>query len=587
MSSNTRREPVGNEEVFLLKPNVTKLLTLFVATIAVAACGDSPTNARQDSNSVPLFAASHGGGPLDVREVRMDLPPHPRPWDTSDVALVAAVAAESGNAVIAIKEPASPHVREAGLRGAVSATTVTRGLDLLRGLGVQIVSLYDAIGAVHVRMDPALAPILKANPLVDYIEPRQWRRIQGVPGMDVLAFLPLGTPQTVPWGIQLVRASDAWTVTRGTGAKIYLIDTGMDTTHEDLPHPPASHCGGAYGGCDDAFPIPHGTHVMGIWTARDNTVGVEGVAPGVNPADIYLWGACSSDTGNCPTTEVINGLNAAIFDADVINMSFGSTGYDQGEANAVAQAWNYNIVLVAAAGNNQGNTILYPANYAHVIGVSGVLPDKSFASTSPCTGASSNWGSDVDLAAPFYALSTVPGGYDDESGGWCGTSMATPHVSGAAALVRAHNPTWTNQQIVNQLFNTAQDLGATGWDDHFGHGLVDAANALGVAPPPPPLSVAISGPSVITRKGTYTWTASASGGLGHYTYQWNVDYDSGFHYALGTGAAQSLTVYSGDGNFTMSVAVTSFSAHANASFYVYECISGGSNCVPRRPVGGG
>jgi subtilisin family serine protease len=282
-----------------------------------------------------------------------------------------------------------------------------------------------------------------------------------------------------------------------------------------------------------------------------------------------------------------NGLNAAIFDADVINMSFGGTGYDQGEANAVAQAWNYNIVLVATAGNNGGPTIVYPANYSNVIGVSGVLPDKSFASTSPCNGASSNHGSDVDLAAPFYALSTVPGGYDDESGGWCGTSMATPHVSGTAALVRAHNPSWTNQQIVNQLFNTAEDLGAPGRDDYFGYGLVDAANALGIAPPPPPLTVSITGPSQITHKGTYTWTASADGGTGGYTYQWSVDYDSGPHYQLGTASSQPLTVYGDDGNFTMSVTVTSGGSQASDSQYVYNCINSGSNCVPAVPVGGG
>jgi hypothetical protein len=435
------------------------------------------------------------------------------------VVLIAAIAAESGYATIAFKDPTSVRMLATGYRAPVSASTVTAGLSLLRAAGIKIRDLYDAIGAARVRMDASLAPTLRANPLVDYIEPRQWQRIQGVPGMDLLAFLPLRTPQTVPWGIRLVRAPDAWPVTRGAGARIYLIDTGMDTTHEDLPHPPASHCGGAYGGCDDAYPLPHGSHVMGIWTARDNSVGVEGVAPGVNLGDVYLWGPCSN-SGFCDTQEIVKGLNAAIFDTDVINMSFGGP-YDIAEANAVAQAWNYNIVLVAAVGNNGGNTLVYPANLTNVIGVSGVLPDKSFATTSPCSGASSNWGSDVDLAAPFYALSTVPGGYDDETGGWCGTSMATPHVAGAAALVRAQNPTWTNQQVVNRLLATAKDLGPAGWDDHFGYGLVDAAYAVGIAPPPPPLSTSIFGPSQVRKNCLYTWSASVSGGQSPYTYQWS------------------------------------------------------------------
>jgi subtilisin family serine protease len=473
----------------------------------------------------------------------MDRPPNPRAWDTSDAALVAAIESESGHAVIAFKEPGSGRALKTGLRAAVTAGTVTAGLNLLRARGVQVVDLYDAIGAAHVIMNPSLAPALRASPLVDYIEPRQRGRIEGVPGTNILAFLPLGTAQSIPWGIQLVRAPDAWSITRGTGARIYLIDTGVDTTHEDLPHPPANHCGGGQGGCDDAYPVPHGTHVFGIWTARDNTVGVEGVAPGVNAADVYLWGGCDN-SGSCFSTDVTNGLNAAVLNADVINLSL-SFPFDAAMSNAVAFDWSNNIVLVAAAGNNGGNTIIYPANYTHVIGVSGVLPDKSFASTSPCSGASSNWGSHVDLAAPFYALSTVPGGYDDETGtpAWCGTSMATPHVSGVAALLRAQNPTWTNQQIVDRLTSTAQDLGAAGWDDHFGYGLVDAVKAVGA------LDAKISGPTTVFANQTQTWNSVVTGGVTPYAYQWYKDGSP-----VGTGA--SLTMNTGSTSFSLRLDVT-------------------------------
>jgi len=496
----------------------TRIFAVVATLILTAGCSDSPTN--PPANRPPLSAA-RSRSPMDVPAVKMDRPPKPRAWDTSDAALVAAIAAESGHAVIAFKEPGSGRALQKGIRDGVSAGTVTAGLNLLRARGIQIVDFYDAMGAAHVRMEASLAPALRSNPLVDYIEPRQWQRIQGLPGMSMLAFLPLGTPQSIPWGIQLVRAPEAWPFTTGAGARIYLIDTGVDTTHEDLPHVPASHCGGAFTGCEDAYPVPHGTHVMGIWIARDNTVGVKGVAPGVNDVDVYSWGACDNN-GACSTPDIVNGINAAVFDADVINMSFGGTLYDAGEANAVALAWTHNIVLVAAAGNVPnvpGGTIIYPANYTNVIGVSGVLPNKTFASTSPC-GNSSNWGSHVDLAAPFYALSTVPGGYDDETGGWCGTPMATPHVSGAAALLRAQNPTWTNQQIVDRLFSTARDRGAPGWDQYFGRGLVDAAYAVGAAPPPQP-SVTITGPTSVRPGATCTWWADASGGTPPYVqYSW-------------------------------------------------------------------
>ena len=159
--------------------------------------------------------------------------------------------------------------------------------------------------------------------------------------------------------------------------------------------------------------------------------------------------------------------------------------FDAAQSNAVAQAWNNDIVIVAAAGNNGApGLVSYPASYDSVIGVSGVRPDKSFASTSPC-GSWSNSGFNVDLAAPFWALSTVPGdGYEDETEGWCGTSQAAPHVAGAAALVKAKNPTWTNQQVVDKLFATAEDLGPVGRDDNFGHGLVNAAAAVDFLAPP-------------------------------------------------------------------------------------------------------
>jgi len=538
--------------------NTTKSLFLFAASaVAAVACSESPTHVGSSRQAGPPYfsGATRTGGPLDVPEVRMDLPPEPRPWDTSDAALVAAVAAESGHAVVAIKEPDSGHALQSGIRAAVSAATVASGLDMLRAQGAQVLDFYDAVGAAHVQMDAALAPAVRANSLVDYVEPRQHGAILGIrtplpsPAMvPAMSALPLGTPQTVPWGIQLVRAPEGFSVTTGTGVTIELIDTGHDQGHEDLPLVPNLNCSGAFGGCDDAFPIPHGSHVLGIWTARDNAVGVVGVAPGISSADVFVYGACSSSTGSCPTTEVTAGINAAIFTAKVINLSL-SQPFDAAQSNAVAQAWNNDIVIVAAAGNNGGNTIIHPANYTNVIGVSGVQPDKSFASTSPCGGASSNWGSHVDLAAPFWALSTVPGAYQDETDGWCGTSMATPHVSGAAALVRAQNPTWTNQQVVDRLLSTALDLGPAGWDDHFGRGLVDAANALGVPPPPPPPppSVTISGPTTVRPGDTCTWFANASGGTPPYiTYAWT---------PLGANAPEFTYTNSGQ-SFTVSVRVT-------------------------------
>lgn len=482
-----------------------------VATLSLA-CSDEPTQPPPPSGDDPdvLFSFGPAVAPTDVPEVRIDLPPEPRAWDTDDQALIEAIAAGESIAVIAIKEAESEHALDTGIRAAVSAEAVDEALDILDAeQGVEVFDLLENLGMVRVRMDPALAPALRQNPLVDFIEPRQYGEIAA---------------QVTPWGIDMVRAPEAWTVTSGGGAKIEIIDTGHDQGHEDLPLLPNDNCSGAYGGCDDGH--GHGTHVMGIATARDNTIGVVGVAPGISASDVYAYGACT-DLGNCPTDEVTAGINAGIFSVDVISMSL-EQQYDAAQSSAVAQAWDNNIVLVAAAGNNQGNTEIYPALYTNVLGVSGVQPDKSFADTSPCEfNPSSNSGSHVDLAAPFWALSTVPNDqYEDEtaSPGWCGTSMSTPHVSGAAALLRADHPTWTNQQIVDQLIATAEDRGTSGRDDFFGHGIVDAAEALGVTEPSPdPPSVAIDGPTQIQPDATCTWFSDVSGGTPPYSYYWTND----------------------------------------------------------------
>jgi hypothetical protein len=499
------------------------LAILPLALTALSGCSERPTEPSRPA--APHFSlGSRTGEPVDVPSVRIDRPPRPRAWDTSDVALVAAIAAQDGHAVIGIKEAASTRALDGGLRGAVTAATVRGSVDTLRARGLEIVQLYDALGAVHVRMDPALAPALRRHPLVDYIEPRQWFQIAGVPLRR--AGLPEALlSQSVPWGISMVHAPTAWGTTRGSGTVIELIDTGHDRGHEDLPLVPLNHCAGYYGGCDDAFPLPHGTHVLGIWTARDNAVGVIGVAPGINDADVYSYGACDN-YGSCSSTEVTAGINAGIWNARVMNLSLGGTYYDTPMANAVAQAWANDIVIVAAAGNNQGNTVIYPAGFTNVIGVSGVRTDETFASTSPCSGTSSNYGSHVDLAAPFWALSTVPGGYQDETSGWCGTSMATPHVSGVAALLRAQHPTWTNQQVVDALFATARDKAPWGRDDYYGYGIVDAAAAVAYGqtpPPPPPPSVNITGPDQVLPYSGCLFFANATGGTEPYSYAWTAD----------------------------------------------------------------
>jgi subtilisin family serine protease len=503
-----------------------------------AACTDQPLSPRSDpaGAEAPTFSAA-GRAARDVPAVRIDLPPAARPWDTDAGALAQAVGAVGGYATVGVKEPGSARALATGNRGAVTAGTVNAAVQLLSRRGVEIVEVLDAIGVVRVRIAPEEAAALKDHPLIDFIEPRQYATVQA---------------QTTPWGITKVAAPDFWSAysVTGAGARVLIIDTGHQQNHPDLPAVPSANCAGAYGGCDDGSGAGwHGTHVLGIVAARSNTVGVVGVAPGIAGSDVYVYGACDSATGSCALDQVAAGINAGIWNAQVINLSL-SGPYDAAQATAVAQAWSNGIVIVAAAGNNLSNTLVYPAALANVVGVSGVNSNESFAGsgTTAC-GGYSNYGSHVDLAAPFDAYSTIGG---SSYGTLCGTSMAAPHVTGVAALLRSQNPGWTNQQVVDTLFARAKDLGAAGKDVYFGYGLV---RALRSATPP---AVIITGPMSITSAGTYTWQANASGGNGTYTYAWEYRVQGSSTWtAVGTGSSYSRAVATTDAPFELRVTVAS------------------------------
>jgi hypothetical protein len=508
----------------------------------VAACADqpvSPNAAAAEGESLAASSAAGRGSPRDVPEVQIALPPAARPWDSDPAALQQAIAGGDGYAIVAFKEPGSGRALATGRRAAVTAGTVRAGLQLLERHGAEVVELLDGIGAARVRIDPAAAAEISRHPLVDFVEPRQYGKLQA---------------QTTPWGISLVGAPDFWSQTgvTGAGARIEIIDTGHQQGHVDLPYVSSYNCAGLNGGCDDGSAVGwHGTHVLGIVTARNNTDGVVGVAPGINGSDVFMYGACDSTYGSCPTDQVTAGINAGIWSANVINLSL-SQPYDAAQANAVAQAWGNGIVIVAAAGNNLSNSPQYPAAYANVIGVSGVLSNKNFAGsgTTAC-GGYSNYGSHVDLAAPFEVQSTIG---INSYGTLCGTSMAAPHVTGAAALLKSQNPGWTNQQIVDTLFARAEDLGATGRDDYFGYGLVRLLRPAG----PPPPTANITGPISINAAGSYTWYANAASGNGTYAYSWEYRVQGGAWTAVGCGCASyTRTVAANEPSFEIRVTVTS------------------------------
>ena len=194
----------------------------------------------------------------------------------------------------------------------------------------------------------------------------------------------------------------------------------------------------------------HGTHVAGTVAALDNEIGVIGVAP---QAELYAIKVLDQN-GSGSYSDIIAGIEWAIDNnMNIINMSLGGTAKSRTLEKAVNKAYESGILLVAAAGNNgyaKKGTITYPAAYDSVIAVGAVDQNNNRASFSSV-------GRQLELMAPGVSiLSTVPdNGYESYNG----TSMASPHVAGVAALVWEAKPNLTNFQLRNLLNETSTYIG--------------------------------------------------------------------------------------------------------------------------------
>ena len=307
------------------------------------------------------------------------------------------------------------------------------------------------------------------------------RRIAGVRYAQGNATLhALGTANdplyTSQWGLPDIGAPKAWDVSEGSGVAVAVIDTGIDSTHPDLAGNVVLYRNYVNPAATAADDEGHGTHVAGIIAAvRNNAAFGAGTAP---KATLYAFKVLDS-TGAGDDA----GVSTAIRDAvdltpcRIISMSLGGPGSDPALEDAVAHARSMGAIVIAAAGNDGVSTPSYPAAITGVIGVGAVDSANRLASFS-------NFGStDLDIVAPGVdILSTLPGG---KTASWSGTSMATPFVSGAAALVWAARPSLDAAAVTDLLLTTAQDLGAAGIDQSYGHGLVRPDLALAALSPVP------------------------------------------------------------------------------------------------------
>lgn len=265
------------------------------------------------------------------------------------------------------------------------------------------------------------------------------------------------------WGVDAAGFPTAWDGTHAasqgiitgtsTRVRVAVLDTGVHATHEDLNGPGVS-TGAVVPGADEVGsgdgttdPHGHGTHVAGILGARDNDLGGIGGAPDVEIYPIRVLNSCGSGS----YASVINGIDDAIAaGAKVISMSLGGGSPSSGLADAVGRAQTAGIVVVAAAGNNGTTAPSYPA------AITGVISVAATVQFGTALAAYSQRGSNVDIAAPGHEIDSTlnTGDYGPKNG----TSMATPFVAAAAALLIAKCPGITPPAVESRLESTATPL---------------------------------------------------------------------------------------------------------------------------------
>ena len=359
------------------------------------------------------------------------------------------------------------------------------------------------IGVRVLKVPPsALAKVLDAlshNPKVEFAEP------------DAI-FEPDFTPNdpyfSSQWHLAKIAAPAAWDTILGSASVIVaILDTGVDGTHPDLSaklvpgwntYDNNSNTGDVYG---------HGTEVAGTAAASgNNAVGVASVALNCSIMPVRI----SDTSGMGYASTIASGLTwAADHGARVANISYDVTGVST--VSSAAQYFDSKGGVVTVSAGNYSTVLTIPDD-PNVLTVSAI--DSSYALASW-----SNTGSPIDLAAPGVGIytTTAGGGY----GAVSGTSFSAPIVAGVAALVISANPSLSGSQVQQVLKQSADDLGAVGWDPSYGWGRVNAQRAvnlavsLGQTQDTTPPTVSITSPANgATVSGTITLQMSASDNVG-------------------------------------------------------------------------
>jgi len=344
--------------------------------------------------------------------------------------------------------------------------------SVVREAGGEVTRTFQLIPAVAARLSAEAAASLASKPQVAYVE------------VDAPAYACYMAGEVLPWGIERIAAPSAWegagTGAAGAGVTVALLDTGIDYSHPDLA---ACYAGGVDVINHDSDPRDdngHGTHCAGIIAAADNGpnpggknagYAVVGVAPAVRLYAVKVLGA----NGSGHYSDVIAGLEwARNSGLKVACLGMAGTLASQALKQACDACWAAGMVLLAPSGNDGTGLVGYPARYGNVLGVTATDEDNGHPSWS-------NFGQEVQLCAPgSNIMSTMPMqacylttayNYRTQYDCLSGTSMATAHAAGVAALYWSQDPTASNFQIARRLRECAVGL-TGGRDPYFGFGMV-------------------------------------------------------------------------------------------------------------------
>ena len=336
---------------------------------------------------------------------------------------------------------------------------------------------------------------LKQRDDIEWAEPNYIRKAM---------FTPSDPLYSAQWHYPLINLPAAWDVSTGSSVVVAVIDTGIASTHTDLAAnlfadgydfissvAVAGDGDGLDDNPEDNGSTFHGSHVAGTIAASTNSVGGVGVAFNSKIMPLRALGIDGSGNDSDIAEAILYAAQEANTSpeipsqmAAVINLSLGGPGFSNSLKSAIDTAVSKGVIIIAAAGNENTSVPSYPAAFSNVISVSAVGQTKELAPYS-------NFGSTISVAAPGGNMQEDANGDGNVDGilstvnassyAWFqGTSMAAPHVAGVAALMKSAKPalnaTEFNSLLVSGMIT--DDLGATGRDDQYGYGLINAAKAM-------------------------------------------------------------------------------------------------------------